>query len=40
MNKHHLLCSGICHGIYKWGSSNIYVEDPDGKYVMIYGIFK
>jgi xylan 1,4-beta-xylosidase len=26
---HHLLCTGICHGIYKWGSTNVYLEDEN-----------
>ena len=24
---HHLLCTGNCHGSYKWGSTNVYLED-------------
>jgi xylan 1,4-beta-xylosidase len=27
---HHLLCTGNCHGFYKWGSTNAYLEDYDG----------
>lgn len=27
---HHLLCTGNLHGFYKWGSTNAYLEDPDG----------
>ncbi len=30
IRAHHLLCTGICHGFYKWGSTNIYTEDRDG----------
>jgi len=30
MRTHHLLCTGICHGFYKWGSTNIYIEDEQG----------
>ena len=30
MRAHHMLCTGNCHGFYKWGSSNIYLEDGDG----------
>jgi xylan 1,4-beta-xylosidase len=30
MRTHHLLCTGICHGIYKWGSTNVYIEDEKG----------
>jgi xylan 1,4-beta-xylosidase len=30
MRTHHLLCTGICHGIYKWGSTNVYTEDENG----------
>jgi xylan 1,4-beta-xylosidase len=28
---HHLLCTGNCHGFYKWGSTNAYLEDDDGR---------
>jgi xylan 1,4-beta-xylosidase len=28
---HHLLCTGNCHGTYKWGSTNVYREDEAGK---------
>ncbi len=27
---HHLLCTGIKHASYKWGSTNIYLEDAQG----------
>ena len=27
---HHLLCTGNCHGFYKWGSTNAYIEDDNG----------
>ncbi|MBI1276559.1 MAG: beta-xylosidase, partial [Anaerolineaceae bacterium] len=27
---HHLFCTGNCHGFYKWGSTNAYLEDDDG----------
>ena len=27
---HHLLCTGNCHGFYKWGSTNVYLEDENG----------
>lgn len=27
---HHLLCTGNCHGFYKWGSTNVYLEDESG----------
>ena len=30
MRAHHMLCTGICHGFYKWGSSNVYNEDKNG----------
>ncbi len=30
VRAHHLLCTGNCHGTYKWGSTNAYLEDPDG----------
>ncbi len=28
---HHMLCTGNCHGTYKWGSTNAYMEDSQGK---------
>ncbi len=31
IRTHHMLCSGICHGFYKWGSTNIYTEGRDGR---------
>lgn len=30
MRTHHLLCTGTKHGVYKWGSTNVYVEDEKG----------
>jgi xylan 1,4-beta-xylosidase len=30
MRAHHLLCTGTKHGVYKWGSTNAYVEDENG----------
>ena len=30
VRTHHLLCTGICHGFYKWGSTNAYIEDENG----------
>jgi xylan 1,4-beta-xylosidase len=27
---HHLFCTGNCHGFYKWGSTNAYLEDDAG----------
>lgn len=37
IRAHHLLCTGICHGFYKWGSTNIYTESPDGRPVYDFG---
>jgi len=31
MRTHHMLCTGTCHGQYKWGSTNVYTEDKKGK---------
>lgn len=31
IRAHHLLCTGNCHGTYKWGSTNVYTEDESGK---------
>lgn len=30
VRAHHLLCTGNCHGFYKWGSTNAYLEDENG----------
>ena len=30
IRTHHLLCTGNCHGSYKWGSTNAYTEDEHG----------
>lgn len=27
---HHMLCTGILHPFYKWGSTNAYLEDAEG----------
>ena len=24
VRAHHLFCTGNCHGVYKWGSTNVY----------------
>ena len=38
VRAHHLLCTGICHGFYKWGSTNIYIEDEDGNPVYSFDV--
>lgn len=30
MRAHHMLCTGIMHPFYKWGSTNAYLEDEAG----------
>ncbi|HZG68779.1 MAG TPA: hypothetical protein VEZ12_18700, partial [Herpetosiphonaceae bacterium] len=30
VRAHHLLCTGNCHGVPKWGSTNAYLEDAAG----------
>lgn len=30
MRAHHMLCTGILHPFYKWGSTNAYLEDEKG----------
>jgi xylan 1,4-beta-xylosidase len=30
VRAHHLFCTGNCHGFYKWGSTNAYLEDEAG----------
>lgn len=36
MRAHHMLCTGIMHGFYKWGSTNVYLEDEKGTPVYYY----
>ncbi len=36
MRAHHMLCTGIMHGFYKWGSTNVYTEDEAGNPVYYY----
>ena len=31
VRAHHLFCTGNGHGFYKWGSTNVYVEDDAGR---------
>jgi len=31
VRAHHLFCTGNCHGTYKWGSTNVYLEGEDGQ---------
>jgi xylan 1,4-beta-xylosidase len=38
MRTHHLLCTGTCHGVYKWGSTNVYTEDEAGKPVYYFDV--
>jgi len=30
IRAHHMLCTGNGHGFYKWGSTNVYIEDQNG----------
>ena len=36
MRAHHMLCTGILHAFYKWGSTNVYIEDEQGNPVYNY----
>lgn len=36
MRAHHMLCTGILHGFYKWGSTNVYIEDEQGNPIYNY----
>ncbi len=36
VRAHHMLCTGIPHGFYKWGPTNVYTEDPSGRPVYDY----
>lgn len=38
MRAHHMLCTGIMHGFYKWGSTNVYTEDEEGKPVYYFDL--
>ena len=38
MRAHHMLCTGIMHGFYKWGSTNVYTEDEAGNPVYYYDL--
>lgn len=38
VRAHHLLCTGNCHAAYKWGSSNVYLEDDQGSPVYSWTI--
>ncbi|MCL1795772.1 MAG: hypothetical protein FWG37_02660 [Clostridia bacterium] len=38
MRCHHLLCTGIKHGFYKWGSTNVYTEDAAGNPVYDFSL--
>jgi xylan 1,4-beta-xylosidase len=31
VRAHHLFCTGNCHGTYKWGSTNVYLEGENGQ---------
>ena len=36
VRAHHMLCTGILHAFYKWGSTNVYTEDINGNPVYNY----
>ncbi len=36
MRAHHMLCTGILHAFYKWGSTNVYIEDENGNPIYNY----
>jgi len=36
VRAHHMLCTGILHAFYKWGSTNVYTEDRNGNPVYNY----
>ena len=38
MRAHHMLCTGILHGFYKWGSTNVYIEDENGNPIYNYDL--
>ncbi len=38
MRAHHMLCTGILHGFYKWGSTNAYIENEKGEPVYNFDV--
>ncbi len=38
VRAHHLFCTGNCHGFYKWGSTNAYLEDDKGNPIYSWNI--
>ena len=38
IRAHHMLCTGNCHGSYKWGSTNAYTEDENGDAVYNFSV--
>lgn len=38
VRAHHLFCTGNGHGVYKWGSTNVYTEDDEGNPVYYWDI--
>ncbi len=38
MRAHHMLCTGIMHGFYKWGSTNAYTEDAQGNPIYYFDV--
>jgi xylan 1,4-beta-xylosidase len=38
IRTHHMLCTGTCHGVYKWGSTNIYMEDDNGMPIYYFDV--
>lgn len=36
VRAHHMLCTGILHAFYKWGSTNVYIEDVNGNPIYNY----
>ena len=38
MRAHHMLCTGILHAFYKWGSTNVYIEDEQGNPIYNYDV--
>lgn len=35
---HHMLCNGIMHAFYKWGSTNVYMENENGEPVYYFDL--
>ena len=40
VRTHFMFCTGNCHGAYKFGSTNLYTEDKEGKPVFDFAFLR